>query len=438
MTSRCLPLPPRGGFRTAARHPPSTEAVRAAADDYLDALGRGDERRAVEPGTGLVDAGSCPQELLLELVTPAQMCVGELWESGRWSVAQEHAATCVAERVVAAVGARTRTHGEPRPRGALLPGRRVARPHRTHRRRGAALHDWRVTFLGASTPPVHLVSFLHQHGPDVVALSAALPIRLPAARQTVVAAQRTGTPGAGRWRRLPCRRLLRPQPRRRRVGAHGPRRGGAARPPALAGTGCRHGPSTPVPRPSTRACRERRGRLVVAALESLRSGAGCRCSWPTPALDDDLGQAVDFLAAAMYFVDRGLFAGHVGWLARVSASRGAPEAALAGRARRVPCGAARLPVRPACLDAGHEVLATPVHNQVGPLEQGESRDDRAAADRDVPRGPFGVPGPVRRADVRTVPVFDEHVATCSARPGPCLVLDVRGACSSATRSASPR
>jgi hypothetical protein len=46
--------------------------------------------------------------------------------------------------------------------------------------------------------PVHLVSFLHQQGPDVVALSAALPTRLPAARHTVVAAQRTGTAGTGR------------------------------------------------------------------------------------------------------------------------------------------------------------------------------------------------------------------------------------------------
>jgi methanogenic corrinoid protein MtbC1 len=183
--SASAPLSASGSASTSA------EAVRAAADEYLDALGRGDELRAVELVTGLLDAGSSPQELLLELVTPAQMCVGELWESGRWSVAQEHAATCIAERVVAAVGARTRRTGS---RGHVVLSCLDGEWHAlTARIVGEVLklHDWRVTFLGASVPPVHLVSFLHQHGPDVVALSATLPIRLPAARQTVVAAQRT-------------------------------------------------------------------------------------------------------------------------------------------------------------------------------------------------------------------------------------------------------
>ena len=120
------------------------------------------------------------------------------------------------------------------------------------------LHDWRVTFLGASVPPVHLVSFLHQQGPDVVALSAALPTRLPAARHTVVAAQRTGTPvlaggpgfgadgrfarrlGVDAWAptaadgvalldRLPWPEPARRRPRRRRRGGRVPGGAGAAR-----------------------------------------------------------------------------------------------------------------------------------------------------------------------------------------------------------------
>ena len=163
-------------------------------DGQDTALGRGDETHAVDLALGFVDAGGSAEDVLLGLVAPVQVRVGERWESGEWSVAQEHAATCIAERVVAALGTRARGQGT---RGhvvlSCLDGEWHALPARivgdVLRLRG-----WQVTFLGASVPPVHLVSFLHQHGPDVVALSAALPIHLPAARHTVAAARRTGTP----------------------------------------------------------------------------------------------------------------------------------------------------------------------------------------------------------------------------------------------------
>ena len=334
----------------------SVEATRSAADEYLDALGRGDELWAVDLVTGLLDAGSSPQEVLLELVSPAQTCVGHLWESGRWSVAQEHAATCVAERVVAAIGTRTRRTGG---RGHVVLSCLDGEWHSLAARivgEVLRLHDWRVTFLGASVPPVHLVSFLHQHGPDVVALSATLSIHLPAARQAVVAAQRTGTPvlagGAGFGADGCFARSL-------GVDAWAPTATDAV---ALLDRMPWPEPISPVPADAgTEAeyagVRERRGRLVVAALENLRSDPGLPLQLADSALDDDLGQAVDFLAAATYFGDRGLFADHLGWLARVSAPRGAPQAALPGVLDAFRAELHDFPFAQACLDAGREVVA---------------------------------------------------------------------------------
>ena len=207
------------------------------------------------------------------------------------------------------------------------------------------LHDWRVTFLGASVPPVHLVSFLHQHGPDVVALSATLPIRLPAARQTVVAAQRTGTPvlagGAG-FRADGC------FARSLGVDAWAP-----TVPDAVALLDRLPWPEPAVPRPVDAGAeaeyagvRERRGRLVVGGVGELRSGSGLPVQLADSALDDDLGQAVDFLAAADVLRGpravrgpRRLARAGVGVAWR-------PGGRAGGRARRVRCGAARLPVRP--------------------------------------------------------------------------------------------
>src|SRR6185312_10920209 len=87
---------------TAAR------AEAAAAEEYFDALHRGDESQAIGVACGLLDSGTSAEDVLLRLVAPAQVRVGKLWQTGVWSIAQEHAASCIAERVVFAVGARTR------------------------------------------------------------------------------------------------------------------------------------------------------------------------------------------------------------------------------------------------------------------------------------------------------------------------------------------
>jgi len=102
--------------------------------------------------------------------------------------------------------------------------------------------------------------------------------------------------------------------------------------------------------------RERRGRLVVTAVERLRAGTPPVRLSDSP-LDDDLRQVVDFLAAATWFADRGLFADHLGWLARVSASRGAPPTALPAVLEAFRTELHDFPFALACLDAGHEVLA---------------------------------------------------------------------------------
>ena len=336
--------------------PPTAPApVQALADDYLDALGRGDEAGAVGLALRLVDDGAAVEDVLLGLVGPTQVRVGARWESGEWNVAQEHAATCVAERVVAALGGRIRTRGG---RGHVVVSCLDGEWHALAARLVGdvlRLHGWQVTFLGASVPPVHLVSFLHQYGPDVVALSAALPTHLPAARHTVAAAQRTGTPvlaggqGFGADGRY-ARRLG--------VDAWAPTAGDAA---ALL-------ERLPWPEPTVAdsgdagaeaeyaGVRERRGRLVVAAVERLRAGApGVRLA--DSALDDDLGRVVDFLAAATWLGDCELFAGHLDWLARVSASRGAPATALPAVLEALRGELHDFPFALTCLDAGHDLLA---------------------------------------------------------------------------------
>ncbi|MFG3697137.1 B12-binding domain-containing protein [Micromonospora sp. NPDC047620] len=84
---------------------------------YLHCLEEADEYAAIEVATGLLEAGVPAERVLLDLIAPAQAEVGERWVRNEWSVAQEHAATHVSERVVAAVAG----FANPRPtRGRII------------------------------------------------------------------------------------------------------------------------------------------------------------------------------------------------------------------------------------------------------------------------------------------------------------------------------
>ncbi|WP_178379817.1 cobalamin B12-binding domain-containing protein [Cryptosporangium aurantiacum] len=169
-----------------------TDEVR---ENYAKALDAADRRMAVEVVGDLLDGGMDPVDVLLELITPAQEAVGDRWQSGEYTVAQEHAATVISEAAVGTVGAWI---PEPvAPRGYAV----VACAEREWHALAARIvaeslrhFGWRTTFLGASTPAQHLAGYLHRLDPDVVAVSCSMSAALPAARRIVEAAAEAGIP----------------------------------------------------------------------------------------------------------------------------------------------------------------------------------------------------------------------------------------------------
>lgn len=296
---------------------------------YLDGLQEADEYAAIEVAVGLLEAGVPAERVLLDLVAPAQAEVGERWARNEWSVAQEHAATHISERVVAAVAA----YANPRPtRGRVvvacmdgewhaLPPRLVAEVLR--------LRGWQVTFLGASVPAPHLVSYLHRHDAHAVALACALPMRLPHAHRMIEACRRVDVPvvvggrgfGAdGRWARKlgvawapgapSAADLIADERTLRRV------------PPAEL---------SHLADDEYTSLLKRRGELIDGALAELRErDPGARDYTPSQmdSTVSDLGYIVDFLAAALYVDDATLFTEFVDWLVEILTSRGVPAPTL--------------------------------------------------------------------------------------------------------------
>lgn len=309
----------------------TTEADPAAVYPlYLDALADADEYGAVEVAVGLLEGGVPAERVLLDLVAPAQAEVGERWARNEWSVAQEHAATHISERVVAAVAG----YANPRPtRGRIvvacmdgewhaLPARLVAEVLR--------LRGWQVIFLGASVPAAHLVSYLHRYDADAVALACALPVRLPHAHRMIEACRRSDVPVVvggrgfgpdGRWARAlgvawapdaPAAADLVADERALRAG-----------PPARLDHLADDEYASLV---------KRRGELIDSALADLRARVPAVSGYTPAQLDStisDLGYIVDFLAAALYVDDGTLFSEFTDWLVAILASRGVPPAAVA-------------------------------------------------------------------------------------------------------------
>ncbi|MDG4786088.1 cobalamin B12-binding domain-containing protein [Micromonospora sp. WMMD1102] len=285
---------------------------------YLRCLDEADEHGAIDLALELLTDGVDPQDVLLSLVAPAQAQVGEWWQRNEWSVAQEHAATHVSERVIAAVSATVRRQPH-RDRVVVacmdgewhaLPARLVAEVLR--------LDGWDVTFLGASVPAVHLVSYLHRHDPRAVAIGCSLPMRLPHASRFVQACRRADVPvlvggrgfgSDGRW----AARLGVPWVRDARAAST-----------ALAEVTLPAWGTAPTVDDTEYAG------LVAARVELIDL---CVARIPdaaryTPAQLDatvaDLGYIVDTLAAAVYVDDATLFAEFAVWLGEVLASRKVP------------------------------------------------------------------------------------------------------------------
>jgi excisionase family DNA binding protein len=134
--------PPR---RSAPRH--------QARSDLERCLVSGDEAGAWAVVEDSLTAGASPAEVHLALLAPSLVSIGTRWERGRLSVADEHRATAVAQRLVGRLGPRFARRG--RKRGTVVLG---AVAGETHAIPGAILADllrglgFEVVDLGADTP----------------------------------------------------------------------------------------------------------------------------------------------------------------------------------------------------------------------------------------------------------------------------------------------
>ncbi|MFI6623127.1 B12-binding domain-containing protein [Streptomyces sp. NPDC050528] len=312
------------------------EAIQQRVDELWEAVLATDEYTATDVVLRALKEGVAPEGVLLDVIAKVQGRVGEEWAANRLSVAQEHAATAINERVVAALGLHSATRGVPT-RGRItvacpdgewhaLPARLLAEVLK--------LRGWHVDYLGAQVPAPHLIAHLHRTDADAIALSSSIATRLPTAHAAITACQAVGVPvlvggaafgtdgryarllGADAWApdaraaadRLARRPLSRPQPDHQQIDDL----------PHLAD------------QEYTMVARNRSAlvRTVFSGLEDAFPAMRSYSDLQREHTAEDLSHIVEFLATALYMGDEDLFTGFLTWTAGILSARGVPEQSL--------------------------------------------------------------------------------------------------------------
>lgn len=155
------------------------------------ALLDGDELGARAVVERLAEGGIELVTLCEELFAPALRQVGADWAEGRISVAEEHRASAICERLLA----RLAVHPRGRPRGVAV----VATPPGDRHGLAATMATvalrsdrWQVHHLGTEVPTKDLVELAVAVGADAVVLSVANPVARPEAERSAEALRAAG------------------------------------------------------------------------------------------------------------------------------------------------------------------------------------------------------------------------------------------------------
>lgn len=180
-----------GTARTGGRSPDRGSPQRLA--DRLVSGDAGGARRILDSALA---AGRSPSAVLLGLLVPAMRAIGDGWERGDLSVGQEHRATAVATRVLAAMQPAFSRPG--RRRGSVLLACVAGEQHALPQAVVATLvrgAGYEVVDLGADTP-VSAVVELASSTPRLVTVGLSTSTRrtAPAARRTVRGLREAGCP----------------------------------------------------------------------------------------------------------------------------------------------------------------------------------------------------------------------------------------------------
>jgi diguanylate cyclase (GGDEF)-like protein len=166
-------------------------ATRRLSRAYQDALTVADAGGAGRVARQALSEGMGVAGLYQRVIAPAMWRIGDLWEQGEISVADEHLATALTHQAMAGIYGPSLGH-KARP-GRILLAAVEGEQHALGLRMASdviELAGYETIYLGADVPTVDLLQAVAARSPNLVGLSATMPSSIPALERTIAEIRR--------------------------------------------------------------------------------------------------------------------------------------------------------------------------------------------------------------------------------------------------------
>jgi len=180
--------------RAMPRPPPAQRRVRDWAP-FAECLSRsllvGDEAAIRDELGQLVQGGVTLVEICDRVMSPALVHLGQAWADGKITVAEEHRASAICERVLG----RWTPAPPGRPRGTAVVCSPPSDEHNLPGQMATAVlreNHWRVHHLGTGVPPADIRSMVAAEGAELVVISVTWPSARPEAAGMAAALRADG------------------------------------------------------------------------------------------------------------------------------------------------------------------------------------------------------------------------------------------------------
>lgn len=186
-----LPMPDDPASSADAQEAVPSDEV----DRLVDALTAGDHEAATQIFAGRLHETDSFLDTIDGLVQPAMARIGQCWEKGELSVAEEHLASATMQTIVAQNLPDLPVQGSGP--GSILLACVQDNDHQLGLRvlsDAFELAGWDVRYLGADVPTEALVAMVERWRPDVVGLSVSMGQHVETARDVVQRVRELGDP----------------------------------------------------------------------------------------------------------------------------------------------------------------------------------------------------------------------------------------------------
>lgn len=164
---------------------PLEEEWKTKKDRFLSFLLEADFESAINFADKYIKSSEDIENFYLKIVQPALYDIGNLWETGKISVAEEHLATAIVGRVMANIY--TKFPKIKRKAKAIV----CSSPNEYHELGGRIVADlleingWDVYYLGANVPIEELIKLINKTKPKLVAMSVTMPFNIEKAAELI-------------------------------------------------------------------------------------------------------------------------------------------------------------------------------------------------------------------------------------------------------------